>query len=797
MTTKLDRNNTNFSLRLLEHFKHAEWGSEYSFLKYYQNVVREYINDVEIDSRGLLVDHQMGLGKSILAIAVAIDQLRERQPIILLTKSLQGNMSDAIKKYFDLRRTAEPDWPLGRLTGQAYDDWVSANFSFVSMNASNMLKQMGKAAEGNVAEEFDAALEKKFGEVLKLPSLDGKLLIVDEAHNLFRAITNGSKNAIGLYDLVMKSRNLKIVFLTGTPIANDPFELVPCFNMLGSKFGRVILPESYKEFNKLFVGQDGRIKNKEKFQNRILGLVSVVEHKSNPGKGVGVAADIKRAEFPERLPIIVERVNMDLNQYTMYQLARDKEKDEGSGKFGTQGFHEPPSMTKPKSKAASSYRVRSRQISNFSAKVKTVDELTESEIDSAKFRKMYSNIEKHDKQLGVVYSQFVGIGGLGSFARYLDIHGWERVQVGVPLKSTGTISEYEDAGPGEQGELDEYVETGIVEGGFVRGDFTTERAHTWARAHGSADGPSIPPADVFAGIEEEGNNLSTWWIGGDDDGHEHDDKHENDKHDDLSEFGAFDDENDEYVSVLEMLGGEPSRRKYAIISGEVDIDDRTRIKNLFNDPDNKHGGKCDLVLISSTGAEGLDLLRVRHIHAMEPYWNWGRIAQVEARGVRNDSHKDMEPNEKNVQLYIYLAIPPETERLADGSYPSTTDTELYDESVLNQISIESFNDALKAVSIECMVNGESYCRVCNPTNQPLFTDEIARDVRATDPCTQVQEISVKATEIEYEGATYYYTESPDSVYGYRVFKHDSEINGYRQIRESDPVFIGVIAKLIG
>jgi hypothetical protein len=59
--------------------------------------------------------------------------------------------------------------------------------------------------------------------------------IVDEAHNLFNAITNGAKNALALYDLIMETRNIRLIFMSGTPIINDPFELVPCFNMIRGK----------------------------------------------------------------------------------------------------------------------------------------------------------------------------------------------------------------------------------------------------------------------------------------------------------------------------------------------------------------------------------------------------------------------------------------------------------------------------------------------------------------------------------------------------------------------------------
>lgn len=920
---KLDRNNTNFTIQLFEHFKKTKWSSEYSFLKYYQNIVRSFIYDIDMDARGLLVQHEMGLGKSILAISIAMDLMKERQPIILLTKSLQENMRGAIRKYVKLRKSAEPEYHLGRLSDLELDDWIEHNFSFVSMNASNMLKQLGKASEGHTAEEFDAALEKKFGEVLKMASLDGKLLIVDEAHNLFRAITNGSKNAIGLYDLVMKARNLKVMFFTGTPIANDPFELVPCFNMLGSRYGKITLPENYKDFNTLFVDEkNGRIKNKEKFQNRILGLVSYVSHHSDPGKAFGVDDPATKAEFPTERPVVVERVHMDPDQYVIYGLARDKEKDEGSGsgKFGGPSNRpvETANMMKPKSSASSTYKVHSRQLSNFCAPNGMRDEkdpskIPEQNLGAAKYRRMYANIQKHKNQLGLAYSQFVGMGGLGTFSRYLDTLGWQRIELpGKQSRATPTkiIEDFERAEPGEQGELDESVENGLV------GTYTIG-GHQY-----STHGPSIPPAHVYIdGIEAELDQVpeNTWWLHGDDfdmkitggddtpiyeiNGYngpyiggdsdtDSDDLNifDNDDysietstlHDDkisniTFRYATSDDSqilkslNDEYIGdesyfkypkyilivfenaqpagyvivefdndakitseiltnltishdtvkrvILDALNKEPApgefkkniwggvadtrmgpkpdhTRYYAVISGDVDVLDRTRIQDMFNQDENKYGGIIDLILVSSTGAEGLDLKNIRHIHVMEPYWNWGRVKQIIARGVRNDSHKALPENEKDVTPYIYLAVPPDSERGPNGELPETTDTELYNESVIGQITIESFNEAVKEVSIECLVNGEDFCRVCNPSNQPLTTDDIARDVRAQDPCSQVQETQIKAEEIVVDDVTYFYAPDPTSIYDYRIFIFDENINGYRPLKESDPKYARIIDEIV-
>lgn len=873
---KLDRNNTSFQLKLFEYLKNAKWEHKYDFLKYYQNIVRTFINDVDIDARGLLIAHSMGMGKSLCAIAIAVDNIKERQPIILLTKSLQENMRGSIVKYVKLRTKYEPDYYLGRLSEADLNAWIKRNFHFVSMNASNMLKQMGKAAEGASSEEFDAALEKKIGEVLKIPSLDGKLLIVDEAHNLFRAITNGSKNAIGLYDLVMKSKNLKCVFLSGTPIANDPFELVPCFNMLGSKHpGKITLPEAYKDFYNYFVDtKNGKIKNKGKFQNRILGLVSHVTHHSKPGAAVGKADSSSKVEFPTELPTIVERVQMDPEQFVIYQLARDKEREEGQGGFGSRGFRDTPSMQKPKSEKPSSYRVRSRQLSNYCApegfrEEKDPNKIPEDKLDSPKFRAIFKNIQKHPKQLGVVYSQFVGVGGLGTFGKYLQTHGYKlrQVEVKKPVKPL-------KAAPGEQGELfetlappDEDTTDIKVEGGD---DVMTH--------------PVEPPtsSSYIEHIEQEATSAdSKWWLGGDDE----DDSNDigsvkvdlryaaESDFDALKEFDPefsatpadtkypkyivivsenerivgyycasvnIDDNNHacevtihsskmEHVSqprlvmdkiikeTLECAHDPASYKKtiwggadananasvdsrvdssklknppgrpqfYSVISGEISPEERTAIQDRYSSSENKHGGDIDLLLLSSTGAEGLDLKNVRHIHIMEPYWNYGRVAQIKFRGIRNDAHLELPEDEKNVQTYIYVAVAPEQLKQDQSKEAMTTDEELLHDAMKDQFVIDSFLSAVNEVCIECMLNGEKNCRTCSPTNQPLFSDDVARDLKMADPCSNVVEHEVAANKITVDGIEYYYVEDPKSIYDYKIFEFDKDLNGYRPLKESD------------
>ena len=61
---------------------------------------------------------------------------------------------------------------------------------------------------------------------------DGKVVVIDEVHNFISMLCNSSINILVLYEMLMRSRDCRIVCLTGTPIINSPFELGVLFNLL-------------------------------------------------------------------------------------------------------------------------------------------------------------------------------------------------------------------------------------------------------------------------------------------------------------------------------------------------------------------------------------------------------------------------------------------------------------------------------------------------------------------------------------------------------------------------------------
>ncbi len=178
-----NHNNTSFALSVTEIFKSL--GDTDKVLKYHQNIVNDYVKSSA--THGLLIQHDLGTGKSRIASAIIAESKR---PVIFLSaKSLHNNMKKNIQEYEELR------------------DINVKDVAYITLNASNMLTQLAHAHE--------TSIESKFKTASKV-NLNDKMLIVDEAHNLFNSITNGSQNAMGLYNAVIRAKNLRLYFYRNT-----------------------------------------------------------------------------------------------------------------------------------------------------------------------------------------------------------------------------------------------------------------------------------------------------------------------------------------------------------------------------------------------------------------------------------------------------------------------------------------------------------------------------------------------------------------------------------------------------
>ena len=98
--------------------------------------------------------------------------------------------------------------------------------------------------------------------------------------------------------------------------------------------------------------------------------------------------------------------------------------------------------------------------------------------------------------------------------------------------------------------------------------------------------------------------------------------------------------------------------KYTFITGQESPEQRRMNQDAFNHDDNKFGESIQVMIISGAGAEGISLTCVRQVHILEPYWNFVRIDQVFGRAIRLNSHDSLDMKDRNVEEYIYLSVLP-------------------------------------------------------------------------------------------------------------------------------------------
>jgi hypothetical protein len=243
---------------------------------------------------------------------------------------------------------------------------------------------------------------------------------------------------------------------------------------------------------------------------------------------------------------------------------------------------------------------------------------------------------------------------------------------------------------------------------------------------------------------------------------------------------------------------------YAIITGDVSFEDRSKIIKKFNTTENMNGKYISLLLISKTGAEGLDLKNVRHVHLIEPYWNYARISQIIARAARFKSHIDLQLKEQTVQPYIYLSDYPKDFN-EKKKKDLTTDIQLYTDSVRNKKLINEFYITLAESSIDCSIHSTSFtkdisskikCKLCSPNNVKLYNPLLSKQILLPDPCQELKESKIKAKTISIPGSDEKFVYSKTSDGNFYIYKFNKTINGYTILDSSDPIYSDIMIKLL-
>jgi superfamily II DNA or RNA helicase len=129
------------------------------------------------------------------------------------------------------------------------------------------------------------------------------------------------------------------------------------------------------------------------------------------------------------------------------------------------------------------------------------------------------------------------------------------------------------------------------------------------------------------------------------------------------------------------------------VSGKIAGKDKQRQVKQFND------GKTKVLLISSAGAEGLDLKGTRSVIILEPYWNDSRVQQVIGRAVRYGSHSSLPKSERKVEVFQMVLVK-NPKYMKSWDKTDSADSILLRLSLQKQQGIDNFYSSLEKVSIE-------------------------------------------------------------------------------------------------
>ena len=162
--------------------------------------------------------------------------------------------------------------------------------------------------------------------------------------------------------------------------------------------------------------------------------------------------------------------------------------------------------------------------------------------------------------------------------------------------------------------------------------------------------------------------------------------------------------------------------KYVVISGEAALspDNIGDVKAASNEA-NFDGRFVKVIIISKSGTEGLDFKNIRQVHILEPWYNINLIEQTIGRAVRNCSHKDLEFEKRNVQIFLHGSI------LTNTPAEEAADIYMYRLSERKARYIGEVSRVLKENAVDCLLNIE----------QTNFTEEKFDEKLNSEPVPQI------------------------------------------------------------
>ena len=273
---------------------------------------------------------------------------------------------------------------------------------------------------------------------------------------------------------------------------------------------------------------------------------------------------------------------------------------------------------------------------------------------------------------------------------------------------------------------------------------------------------------------------------------------------------------------LDIPAEEQGKPTFALYTGTESAKEKEILRNVLNGnwkyvpetivrklkeiaPNNNLGEIIKVLMITSSGAEGISLKNVRYVHITEPYWHPVRTEQVIGRARRICSHQGLPEALRTVTVFLYLMtfsdkqlksgdtieLRKKDRSRKDDITPVSTDEAIYEIASAKEDITNSILHSVKEASIDCALHIKSnaseklQCFSFGSNNSSKFAYNPDIEDQQSDAIAEKnqREVTWKAKEVKIGDTTYALNAKTNEVY---------DLDSYKQ---GQPLKVGNLVKM--
>jgi superfamily II DNA or RNA helicase len=751
----------------------------YSFeLQNHQIIGYKYLSP-HTPYRGCLLYHGLGSGKTCSSIAIAEGLKIKRKVIILSPASLENNYRDELKKcgsdyYIESNkwiwvREEETDKKLKKEMEKVPESvrrvnkgcWVTdfdleEKYNFKNKTEEDKVKirlQINLLVDFYYSFiHYDGLRNENMREFENLRILDNKTVIVDEAHNLISRMTGGGSQGALWYNLMMKSKNTRFIFLSGTPIVNSPYELGLLFNILRGpikvfsysckkeNFDAKELETHLKKFkyvdfvkvnpiqnsfkvtkpeDNFTVDENGNVKNENNENTNLTSqnwFLKLTEHVLEVGYTIDpFSQDITEFENFPTDQILFDNLFLDKENNTIINKEIFSRRILGLVSYFKPSQNKSDFPTILNENIIKLPMSRAQYLAYETVRLEEIDE------DAEKFSKSSNKKEKTNLRKKI------------NDALLNNANNHESSKYRIFSRATCNFSYPDVIFRPTKKQLNKTLEQLKYEAT----DQLTSYLEDIPKKNLDLEVKNMSPKyfEIQKNIENSPGTCLVYTVL---------------RH--MEGISAF-------TKILNAYGWQELKirkegtewrvsnfgeKTYALYSGTESKEIRDIARLIYNNEwkklpksiqkdleeadnnTNLHGEILKVLIITKAGAEGITCRNIRQIHVTESHWNNVRTQQVIGRGVRYKSHEDLPENERNVEIYRYVSVFGETvenmkkddrfkitiENLQRNDKGQTSDEHVFNVAELKTDFIDQMLNILKETSFDCAMNKNDNAYSC-------------------------------------------------------------------------------------